>query len=119
MSFQQLYADKSIKLNDVHGASSQTIYKFMKFGPEEVDDKSHPWDVDDFERCRALLICYPEWKPRLKEMAITSKCWKVLVNNWETIEEKYNEDYEKYGNMSYNIGECDKFIRELINSVDL
>lgn len=117
MSYQQLYEDKPIKLRDVCGCSSQTIYKFMKYGPGEVDDSdSHPWDVDDWERNRALLIYYPEWKSRLKEMAGISKYWKVLVDNWETIEEKYNSDYKKYGNNAYGKGECDTFIRSLINS---
>lgn len=117
MSFQQLYKSKPTKLKDVKGASSQTIYVFMKFGCEEIEEKNHPWDVDDFERCRALLICYPEWKLRLKEMANLSKKWKVLVDNWEEIEEKYNQDYQKYGNKAYGEGMCDNFIRDLISSV--
>lgn len=111
---QQLYENKPIRLKDVQGVSSRTIYVFMKFGPEEVKDKSHPLDVDDYERTRALLICFPEWKTRIKEMESVSKYWKTLVHNWDEIERKYNKDYEKYGHKAYDEGECDAFIRELL-----
>ncbi len=117
---QQLYEIKPTKLECVGGASSRAIYKFMKGGSKYLDKSdSNPWDMDDFERNRALLICYPEWKPRMKEMAIVSKRWKVLVENWDTIEEKYNDDYKKYGDKAYDIGECDKYIRELLYNITI
>jgi hypothetical protein len=111
---QQLYKNKPTKLKNVHGSSSRTIFLVMMDLPRK-DVTDHPWDVDDWERNRALLICYPEWKSRLKEMADISEYWEVLVNNWETIEDKYNQDYEKYGNMAYGMGECDNLIKSLIN----
>jgi hypothetical protein len=113
MTFQQLYENKPTKLRDVKGASSQTIYVFMKFGPEEVEIPIFPNDVDDWERNRALLICYPEWKERLRETSSLSNVWKDLVDNWDIIEEKYNKDYEKYNNMAYDEGECNKYIRKI------
>lgn len=117
MSSQQLYEVKPIKIEDVQGASSQTIFAFMTTSWIEHKISDHPWDVDGWERNRALLICYPEWKLRLKEMSNVSKYWKVLVENWETIEEKYNLDYEKYKHKAFGKGECDTYIRSLICSV--
>lgn len=114
---QQLYENKPVRLRDVQGASSRTIYIFMKFGPEEVEDKVFPYDVDDYERNRALLICYPEWKLRIKEMESVSRYWKALVHNWDEIERKYDEDYKKYGYKINDIGECDLFIKKLYRSV--
>src|SRR5580698_6174465 len=114
MLHQQLYNTKPVITEDVCGNSSKTVFIFMKAGPTRVKDNSHPWDVDDWERNRALLICYPKWRVRIKEMAVVSKAWEALVNNWENIEEKYEQDYQKYGNNAYKIGECDAYIRSLL-----
>src|SRR5689334_20237245 len=89
-SLQQLYKNKPTNINEVRGESSKTIFAFMT--GSLVDRSNHLWDIDDYERNRALLICYPEWRSRLQEMSTVSKYWKVLVDNWETIEEKYNSD---------------------------
>lgn len=49
----------------VQGLSSQTIFRFMT-GISEEKHKNwwqtyhHPYDVDDYERNRALLLWYPE-----------------------------------------------------------
>ena len=113
---QQLYKTTPTVLKEVHGASSKAIFSVMMNLPKNKTD--YPRDVDDWERNRALLICYPEWKLRLKEMRSVSKCWEVLINNWEIIEEKYLEDYEKYGDNAYDKGECNKYIRNLIKLVE-
>ena len=52
-------------------------------------------------------------KYNIDQMANLSKYWKILVENWDTIEEKYNQDYEKYGNMAYDEGELNKYIESL------
>ena len=74
----------------------------------------HPRDVDDWERCRALLLFYPEWKIRLKEMACLSSPWKTLVEKWNIIEDLYTLDYIKYGNNAYRVGEADALINQCI-----
>lgn len=111
---QQLYKEKPTKLSQVRGESSKTVFMFMKTG--EIYERGYcvVWDVDDYERVRALLICYPKWKLRMSEMDVISEEWKALVTNWDRIEELYCKDYEKYGNMAYNEGQCDKYIRSLL-----
>lgn len=114
MATQQLYQDKPIELADVKGLSSQFIFAFMTGIP---CDQYHPLDVDDWERNRALLICYPEWKSRLSEMTVVSKEWKVLIDSWDLIETKYNEDYQQFGDKAFDHGQCDQLIRSLLRSV--
>ena len=43
---------------------------------------SHPRDVDDFERVRALLLFYPEWIARLPEMGCLCRQWRYIGNNY-------------------------------------
>lgn len=115
---KQEYYSKPLTKHEVRGASSKTIFKFMTtpFDARKIRLMSfnHPKDVDDFERNRALLLYYPEWKIRLPEMGIICKEWNSLVNNWASIEQLYDEDYIKYGNKAYKIGKCDNYIRSLI-----
>jgi hypothetical protein len=50
-------------------------------------------------------------------MSSISAQWKILVENWETIETKYNSEYEKYGKRPSFKGDCNMFIRSLNKSV--
>lgn len=110
---KQEYSQKPLYMKDVHGLSSKAIFKFMT--QDHIDKYyDYPLDVDDFERNRALLLWYPEWRKRLVEMSIISDRWSNLVNNWDHIEKLYDEDYEKYGNKAYEDGECCKYIRTLV-----
>lgn len=115
---KQEYSQKPLTKHDVRGASSKTIFKFMTTPLQELDmDKLacyHPRDVDDFERNRALLLWYPEWKVRLPEMGVVCSEWKNLVDNWSEIERLYDADYVQYGNKAYRIGQCCKYIRSLV-----
>lgn len=115
---KQEYSEKPERLSDVRGASSKAIYKFMTTMKEYIalEDLvyNYPNDVDDFERNRALLLCYPEWRNQLKDMSIISYRWKNIVENWDIIEKLYDNDYTKYGNKTYNHGECCTYIRNLI-----
>ena len=58
---KQEYSQKPLCEDDVKGLSSKTIFKFMttnehhKFKNKYYD---YTIDVDDFERNRALLLCY-------------------------------------------------------------
>jgi len=115
---RQEYSEKPLYKKDVHGSSSKAIFKFMTTDPKYIciDEYKHSYcyDTDDFDRNRALLLWYPEWKERLTEMSIISKKWNNLVNNWDTIEKLYNEDYEKYGNDKFYDKNCCSYIKSLI-----
>lgn len=113
-SSQQLYTTKPVTVTEVRGLSSQTIFNFMT-GSD--GGRGHPLDVDDWERNRALLLCYPEWKVRLPEMAVLSPQWKALVTHWDTIESRYDEDYAKYHHNAFGKGACDQLIRHLLQSI--
>lgn len=117
---KQEYTQRPLYKKDVQGLSSKAIFKFMTTDKNHIDKDEYydcPIDVDDWERNRALLLWYPEWKERLIEMSCISKKWNNLVNNWDTIEKLYNEDHEKYGNKAYEYGECCKYIRILTSSL--
>lgn len=75
---------------------------------------SHPKDVDDFERIRALLLFYPEWLSRLPEMGRLCRQWRHIANNYSTLISLYEADYLKYSNNGFGVGTCDKLIRELV-----
>ncbi len=100
---RQEYTTKPLTKKEVLGASSKTIFKFMT--GQEIKRARHPWDRDDFERNRALLLCYPEWKARLPEMATLSLVWANLTANWSRIEELYDQDEKA----------CRVFIRSLVH----
>lgn len=115
---KQEYSRKPLTKHKVKGASSKSIFRFMTTPVDEIDMEKlafyYPRDVDDFERNRALLLWYPEWRERLIEMRIICDEWKNLVENWSKIEQLYDEDYAKHGNKAYDTGECCKYIRSLV-----
>jgi len=113
---KQEYVEKPLYKKDVYGLSSKTIFKFMTTDPNHrsIDKDHHPYDVDDFERNRALLLCYPEFRARLHETSIISHQWKNLVENWDNIEKLYNQDYQKYGDGNFYKKECCQYIRSLL-----
>jgi hypothetical protein len=111
---QQLYDTKPLKFCDVQGASSRAIFNFMKCGNKALCD--NPIDVDDFERNRALLLHYPEWRERILEMGEISNDWKILSANWTQIEILYEKDYLIHRKLNPE-GECDNYIRKLLKDV--
>jgi hypothetical protein len=94
-------------LVDVCGASSQTIFIHMTDCKEHHDTYS-PQDCDDYERNRALLLCYPQWSERIKEMSCLSNHWKLLVENWTMITELYNQDCKLCGEFFCHLREKKK-----------
>lgn len=102
----------------IHGKRRRIRYRLKNghYTPGEHHTNA-PNDVDDWERNRALLLCYPHWRNRINEMSEISVYWEVLVNNWNTIEEKYNNDIELYGKSKHDVGECNKYIKTLLSSV--
>lgn len=113
---KQEYTEKPENINSIRGASAQTIGYFMT-NLCDTNTLSYPHDLDDWERCRSLLLQYPEWRKRLLEMSLLLPQWEILVNNWENIEKQYNEDYEIYGGKLHKKGKCDQLIKDLLKNV--
>lgn len=110
---QRIYKKKPRTVAEVVGSSSKTIFEFMTYGHVHYED--NPMDVHDYERNRALLICYPEWRRRMNEMEHISKEWGILVNYWDAIEFYHNKDFAAYGKIDMR-GDCNKFIELLLES---
>jgi hypothetical protein len=74
------------------GTSSETIWEVMT-GQEigHLNHRSPPSDEDDFGRCFRLLIHFPEWRPRLGEVAARHPMWAPLVRDWDKVEKLYLE----------------------------
>jgi hypothetical protein len=75
---------------DGAGVSSKTIAHVL--GGLPVDYTSHPLDVDDFGRCYRLLLLFPEWRPRLGEVAERYPHWRPLVAAWNEITASYESE---------------------------
>lgn len=78
------------------GASSKAIFHYMTLG---IKDGSTPSDPADLARCLRLLDRFPEWKPRIQEMATVSDNWSTLMEHWDTIVASFVEEAgpEGYG----------------------
>lgn len=67
------------------GTSSKAICAHMQgIKPER---ESYPSDPADLGRCLRLLEQIPEWKPRIKEMAVYGPGWAGQVERWEELAE--------------------------------
>lgn len=62
------------------GASSEAIAMHMMAG---WCDGSYPYDPSDLGRCLRLLKQFPEWKPRMREMAAYGPAWAAYVSRWD------------------------------------
>jgi hypothetical protein len=68
------------------GISSKAIATHMSGGT--VRDGwgwGYPHDPDDLGRCLRLLELFPDWKPRMREMAARSPGWAGLVARWDEV----------------------------------
>ena len=67
------------------GMSSKAICYHM-LGMKS-DGSFLPLDPSDLGRCLRLLELFPEWKPRMGEMARYSAQWAALVERWDELAE--------------------------------
>lgn len=74
------------------GTSSLTIYNVFTGTPTPHHGFSVPWDPADFGRCYRLLKLFPEWLPRLGEVADRFPKWRGLVDNWAELTALYEEE---------------------------
>lgn len=64
------------------GLSSQAIaYHMLGLS----SNGNYPLDPSDLGRCLRMLELFPEWKPRISEMASYSKCWAGLCARWDAL----------------------------------
>ncbi len=70
------------------GISSQTIWGVM-VGALPFAEADHfsdvPHDYGDFGRCKRLLRHFPEWRPRLADVARHYPEWWPLVREWDAL----------------------------------
>ena len=62
------------------GMSSKEIAMHMTTGQA---DRSYPLDPADLGRCLRLLERFPEWRPRIGEMAKYGPVWARYVERWD------------------------------------
>lgn len=70
------------------GTSSQTIYSVMR-GLPPPEWHGFPHDADDFGRCYRLLKRFPDWRPRLPEVAARHFEWQPFVEAWNDLTALY------------------------------
>ena len=70
------------------GVSSEAIWAYC-MGVKPRWGFQTPLDIDDFGRCVRLLVLIPEWKTKLKNMAMEHPNWAKLIENWNEIEKLY------------------------------
>ena len=73
------------------GASSETIATVMS-GRIIGDRRYAPSDPSDFGRCHRLLTIFPEWRPRMSEVAAIFPEWRPLVREWDRLTALYERD---------------------------
>lgn len=66
------------------GSSSKAICSHMS-GGTVPDPLSYPRDGADLARCLRLLKLFPEWEPRISEMAKYGAGWAGLVAAWPAV----------------------------------
>lgn len=62
--------------------SSEAILSHMMSG---TSSGSYPLDPADLGRCLRLLGLFPEWKPRIGEMAGYGKTWAMFAERWDEL----------------------------------
>ena len=72
---------------DDTGLSSESIACHMSGLPAPKLGHWAPSDPADLGRCLRLLERFPEWKPRMVEMAQHGRDWAALVPHWDELEQ--------------------------------
>ena len=95
------------------GLSSLFIAKTL-FSDDILAEPAYPHDIGDFGRCFRFLQLLPELKKDLPKLATTSEPWQKLVDNWETLENLY---LEEFSSMKFN--KTSQLLKSLINEKKL
>lgn len=101
------------------GTSSKTIWAVMM---KAVDKRAQfgsdyyvPLDTSDFGRCYRLLKQFPEWRPRMKEVAKIFPMWSPFVEHWDELTKMYELVCPSPGawNMAASSAMCDFMVQLL------
>jgi hypothetical protein len=79
-------------VSDEVGMSSKFLAFKLSGSPLALSEYEHPYDPDDFQRCRKMLDAVPELKDKLNIMANESKVWAGLVQDWDLICQLIDDD---------------------------
>lgn len=82
------------------GISSCTIWAVLANQPSPMRDYDVPHDPSDFGRCYRLLKLFPEWIPRLGEVAERFPIWKPFVREWANLTVMYEQALSDKSNRS-------------------
>lgn len=94
------------------GISSATIYTVVTGNAPIYEHFDVPHDCDDFGRCYRFLKLFPEYRPRLPEVALRFPEWSRLVENWDELTRLYEAALESdqgralYDRLQQLIGEA-------------
>lgn len=80
------------------GISSECICGVMT--NSKVRDCSPPQDPGDFGRCYRLLKHFPEWRPRMGEVAVKFPEWTALVREWDALTNLYELESKNKNGMA-------------------
>lgn len=95
------------------GASSKAMACAVAGMP---NDKSHPHDPDDLNRCLMFLKAVPEARQHFDKVAALNEYWKVLIDNFADIESSFIVEFE--GEKKGEKGSTYKLMRSLLDPVE-
>lgn len=74
--------------NGERGMSSEALFfRLTGMDGSGFDRTAHPYDPDDFRRCRLMLEACPELLIKLQDAADLSPQWAALIDCWATLYE--------------------------------
>lgn len=72
--------------NGERGMSSEALFSRLSgVDCSEFDRTAHPYDPDDFRRCRLMLEACPELADNLHHATDLSPQWAALIGSWLTL----------------------------------
>lgn len=96
------------------GASSKAMACAVAGMP---NDKSHPHDPDDLNRCLKFLKAVPEARQHFDKIAALNEYWKVLIENFAEIEACFIAEFECEKDKKKE-GSTYKLMRSLLDAVE-
>lgn len=73
-----------------------------------IADRAAPTDAEAFESCVRLLTILPELRPFLYKMKAVSDQWKMMVEQWKTLETLYKLEEIELLNQKLNVSWTNK-----------